>query len=62
MNLKKGELKVFYSMFNDSEDIDNAIEKALEPFGFHRWASGCETQTNVRDLAFERNQTVERAE
>ena len=65
MNLKKGELKVFYvgsDWAENNQEIDKAIEKALEPFGFKRWASGYGTQDNIRDLAFHRDQTVERAD
>jgi len=37
------------------EKIDNAIEDALEPLGFERWASGFVVEgERCRDLAFER--------
>ena len=54
-DLKKNHLKVYYKIPEEVDtDLDEAIEKALEPFGFERWASGFQLVHKVRDLAFER--------
>ena len=57
--LKKNNLKVFYDegvtiCGSINEELDKAIEKALKPFGYTRWASGTDMVSGVRDLAFER--------
>ncbi len=53
MELKKGELRVFYGG-RGSADLDLAIGKALEPFGYTFKGSGLHFADDVRDLAFER--------
>ena len=53
MELKTGELKVFYAG-GINQGIDSAIEDALGLFGMKRWASGQDLTTGVRDLAFQR--------
>lgn len=54
-DLKKNHLKVYYKIPEEVDtDLDEAIEKALEPFGFERWASGFQLVHKVRDLAFKR--------
>ena len=50
--VKENELKVFYAGGLD-EVLDDAIEECLKPFGYSRWASGQEIETEIRDLAFE---------
>jgi len=57
MKLKKGELRVYY-LVNGRIDskLDEAIEKTLKEFGYHQWASGCETETGIKDLAFDRKE------
>ena len=49
------QLKVYYWPENNQihQNIDDAIEKALEPFGFERWASGYNLEENCRDLSFD---------
>lgn len=62
MELKRGELKVYYKMFDleDSEHngivtvIDDAIMGALKNLGFKMWASGYDLTNGVRDLAFDK--------
>lgn len=51
---KKG-LKVFYDDRGKvgNQFLDEAIEEALKPFGYHRWASGFNLIEKTRDLAFE---------
>ena len=36
------------------EEIDKAVEDALKPLGFRRWAAGFAVEEGCRDLAFER--------
>jgi len=36
------------------KDIDDAIERALEPLGFERWASGYNLTEDCRDISFDR--------
>lgn len=38
--------------------LDIVIERALEPLGFRRWASGYDFTENKRDLAFEREEKL----
>ena len=52
MELKTGELKVFYAG-GINQGIDSAIEDALGLFGMKRWASGQDLVTGTRDLAFQ---------
>ena len=35
-------------------EVDEALEKALKPFGYKRWASGFNLNTRIRDLAFDK--------
>lgn len=49
---KKIALTVIYDGTVDRK-VDRAIEKALKPLGFRRWASGFNLLTKKRDLAFE---------
>ena len=53
MELKKNELKVFYTG-GLNEDMDAELERVLGVFGYERWASGMEIGTEIRDLAFTR--------
>ncbi len=53
MELKKGELRVFYDG-RGSADFDLAIEKAIEPFGYTFQGSGLNFDDNMRELAFEK--------
>ena len=41
-----------------NEDLDNAIEKAVESFGLKRWASGFNFLEKRRDLAFDEEKDV----
>jgi hypothetical protein len=50
MKMRKNTLKVYYKG-NLNQELDEAIEKILSKFGYHRWASGMSCE-NVRDLAF----------
>ena len=55
IDLKNNHLKVYYKIPEEVDtDLDEAIEKALEPFGFERWASGFLLVPKVRDLAFKK--------
>ena len=48
------ELKVIYKKQDRiDENLDQKIERALEPLGFKRWASGYDLTTGERDLAFD---------
>lgn len=51
-----GELRVYYEALENESfgPIDEAIENALKPLGFVRWASGINLETRVRDIAFDR--------
>lgn len=39
-----------------SEELDKALEEALKPFGYRRWASGFDLIGNERDLSFEKTE------
>ena len=55
MKLYNNHLKVYYKIPEEVDtDLDEAIEKALEPFGFERWASGFTIFKKERDLSFKR--------
>lgn len=54
MELKPDELKVFYGGGKVNTELDEAIEKCLEKFGYYRWASGYDLNAEVRDLAFDK--------
>ena len=53
--MKDGELKVFYK---NKGEIDSKFEVALRAFlrarGYKFWASGMETESKIRDIAFEK--------
>lgn len=51
--MKKGDLKVFYGAPVIQEELDEALEEALEGLGYTRYASGHDLTKGVRDLAFE---------
>lgn len=55
--LKPGELRVYYKTEVGEIDLglDMAIEKLLAARGYHRWASGFDLATDVRDIAFDRD-------
>lgn len=50
----KKELRVKYDGPIDPM-IDHAIEEAIAPFGFRRWASGVNMEDGKRDLAFDQD-------
>ena len=56
MELKKGELRVFYRCEDESEmqDLDNHLIAMLKSFNCGFWASGTDLTTGVRELAFEK--------
>ncbi len=54
-SIKKGELRVYYGSDDINTEMDRAIEKAIEPFGYQQWASGYELGTATRDLAFDKS-------
>ena len=57
MRLHNNQLRVYYKTPKEIDvDLDKAIEKALKPFGFKRWASGFALVPKVRDLAFKRKE------
>lgn len=48
------ERKVIYKKQDRiDENLDQKIERALEPLGFKRWASGYDLTTGERDIAFD---------
>lgn len=48
------ELRVYYKdLQNINTALDKAIEKAVEPFGLKRWASGFDLKTGERNLVFD---------
>jgi len=48
------QLKIIYKKKEKiDENLDQKIERALEPLGFKRWASGYDLTTGERDLAFD---------
>ena len=52
--MKENELKVYYKG-GLNQKLDKALEEALEPFGYERWASGMDAD-DVRDLAFDKKE------
>ena len=59
MELKKGELRVFYRCEDESKmldsDLDSYLIEALsDGFGYDNWSSGTDLTTGVRELAFEK--------
>lgn len=50
--MKDNQLTIYYKGKLDPE-LDAAIEKLLEGWGYKRWASGYNLENGVRDLAFE---------
>ena len=61
MKLTEGELKIYYRPFDTEPEgsgiytfFKNWMETALTAFGYKRWASGIDTETGVRDLAFDK--------
>ena len=46
-------LRVYYDGKGNSS-LDEAIGKALQSFGYQRWASGYNLIDNSRDLAFDK--------
>lgn len=55
MRLYNNQLRIYYKIPEEVDtDLDEAIEKALKPFGFERWASGFALVPKVRDLAFKK--------
>lgn len=55
MKLEMGDLRIYYrDQSKINSELDNALEEVLKKFGYTRWASGCETATGIRDLAFDK--------
>lgn len=57
--LLKSGIPVGLRIYYDGEicmEMDVAIEEVLKSFGYHRWASGYNLQTNKRDLAFDKDE------
>ena len=56
MNLKEGELRIYYHPGSEGQDtfFETWLETALKTFSYKRWASGTNTETGVRDLAFDK--------
>ena len=54
MELKDGELKVFYKGDLD-QSMDDALIKLLKLFGYRLWASGM-SRDWTRDLAFDKKE------
>ena len=58
MELKKGELRVFYRCEDESRMLDSELDSdliaILKRFNYESWASGTDLTTGVRELAFEK--------
>lgn len=52
--LKNQKCKISYEAGGVNEELDDAIGKVLEQFGYDRYASGYTFDTQTRDLAFEK--------
>ena len=53
--MKIRELKIYYKADGINSEFDKKIKTFLsDEFDLNNWASGIDTQTNVRDLAFSR--------
>ena len=53
---KKRQLKVYYDSEDINTELDKAIEMAVKPFGYERWASGYSIPERKRDLAFDKEE------
>jgi len=54
MQLKKGELKIYYK--GHDFKMEDELEIILKKYGYYRWASGFSTQEDIRDLAFDKKE------
>lgn len=59
MQLKKGELRVFYRCAEEDMSLDPELERFLRRqlrthFNYASWASGTDFTTGTRELAFEK--------
>ncbi len=54
MTKKPQQLKVYYDSKVINPHLDDAIENAVKPFGYKRWASGYDLVGHKRDLAFDK--------
>jgi len=58
MELKKGELRVFFNAKNmrskKREIIESRIERLLKRLGYNQWASGMDMVSRTRELAFDK--------
>ncbi len=52
--VKKGELRVHYGSDDINTEMDRAIKKAIESFGYRQRASDYELGVATRDLAFDK--------
>jgi hypothetical protein len=55
MELKQGQLNVYYNEGDLNQELDKALEHCLKKFGYTRWASGMAMQSWIRDIAFEKD-------
>jgi hypothetical protein len=55
MELKDGELRIFYKGDLD-QPMDDALIKLLKLFGYRFWASGMSLRDWTRDLAFDKKE------
>lgn len=50
-------MSVFYHRTEGiNTDLDEAIEQAVKPYGYERYASGIDVTNGVRDLAFDKKE------
>ncbi len=55
MICKDNEIKIYYRCKEGVNiALDEALESHLNTLGYRRWASGCNLESGVRDLAFEK--------
>ena len=55
MELRKGELRIFYGGGKINSSLDAALRKVLASYDYEWWASGCDLINGVRDLAFDQS-------
>ena len=53
IEMEKGNLKIYYKD-ELNQELDKALEEALKPFGYERWASGMDAE-GIRDISFDKS-------
>ena len=59
MDLGNDGLKIFYGKeafiaFEDAVAFERELDQLCKRYGLYRWASGQETDTSIRDIAYDR--------